>query len=888
MAKNKTGSRSSSGVKSKRRRPSTDKARNESRTKKPRSKKADPLVIDDPHAQREARKYGQPIASREYILECLKDANKPLSFLKLTKLLVIPNDDPDQEEALQRRLRAMQRDGQIIQLRRGAYALAEPDELVKGRVSANASGFGFLIPEEGGDDLFLSPGQMKALFDGDIILAKVSGIDRRGRKEGRVEEILERHTHEVVGRVYYESGVHFLKAESKKITQDILLEDDDLSEIDSSQLVVLELTRQPDYRSPAMGKIKEVLGAHMAPGMEIEVAIRSHNLPHLWPHDLERELKSLPNKITKADLEHRVDLRAHAFFTIDGEDARDFDDAICCQRNEDGWALWVAIADVAHYVHSGTALDDEALSRGNSVYFPQRVIPMLPEVLSNGLCSLNPDEDRLTLCCEMRVDTEGELSSYRFMESCIHSQSRLTYTEVAAFLDDGSVSPALEGLCEDIVCFYELFEKLKAKRDERGAINVETTESRFIFNEQKKIDGVVPVVRNVAHQMIEEAMLLANICAANLLNKRELPALYRTHDAPTAEKINDLKEYLQPLGFRFSSSGPDLGPEHFQEAIAFSLGRTDQELINTIVLRSMQQAIYSAECSQHFGLAYEEYAHFTSPIRRYPDLIVHRALKYWIRSKSSTKDVLKVKGVKALTKKAMLIQNEGELLERGQYLSFTERRADLATRDAVDWLKCEFMQDKVGEVFTGKISSVTGFGLFVLLDDIYIEGLVHITDLDDDYYQYDDRRHELVAERSSKVFRLADPLTIRVARVSLDEKKIEFLIEPEEGAEQSFDKLSRVSARPTRKKKPAARLGRKKRGADQETSAEGREEGSAEGKSKKAKVKKAKKKTSKAKAGKSNAGKSKAKPSKKKASADAPKKAKRKPKKKSNAKRRED
>jgi ribonuclease R len=759
----------------------------------------------DPHAKREAKKYDNPIASREFILERVKKSSKPLTFTHLIDLLSISSEDEEQFDAIKRRLRAMVRDGQIVQTRKGTYGIAQKMELIKGRVSANAGGFGFLIPEEGGDDLFLSPGQMKALFDGDIILAKVSGIDRRGRKEGRVEEILERNTKEVVGRCFVESGVRFLNPESKKINHDILIGDSDHIQTSDGQFVVAEIIRQPDYRSPAIAKIVEVLGEHMAPGMEIDVAIRSHQLPHRWSEDVEQAIEKIPNEITESEINKRVDLRNLNFVTIDGEDARDFDDAIFCQpstisSNKKGWSLSVAIADVANYVESNSALDIEALNRGNSVYFPKRVIPMLPEKLSNGLCSLNPKQDRLTLVCQMEVDSQGELLSYQFMEACIHSKARLTYTEVAKFLDNGEISEALKPVTKDIKEFYNLYHQLKIQRDKRGAINVESTESRFIFNEEKKIEAVVPVIRNVAHQMIEEAMLLANICAAKILQANELPALYRVHDAPTDEKLNDLKDYLQPLGFRFSASGEKGGgirSAHFQEVIAFSQGRPDQELINTIVLRSMQQAIYSPQCSEHFGLAYEEYAHFTSPIRRYPDLIVHRALKYLIRTSKTGKSVVQVKGAKALTKKEMLVEAPAELNQRAQHVSFTERRADLATRDAVDWLKCEFMLDKVGETFTGKIASVTGFGLFVLLDDIYIEGLIHISELKNDYYQYDDRRHELKAEHSQQVFRLADKVKVQVARVSLDEKKIEFLLLDENGEQ--------IEEMPRRKSSPGSK-----------------------------------------------------------------------------------
>lgn len=757
-------------------------SRNKQQTTQEKTKTGSPKSsLKDPYAKREAQKYEQPIASRELILELVEKHAKPVSFAELLDVLKISPDNEETLIALTRRLKAMLRDGQLVQNRRGAYGLPAKMDLVKGRVSANAGGFGFLIPEEGGDDLFLSPGQMKALLDGDIILAKVSGIDRRGRKEGRVVDILERNTHEVVGRYFYESGIAFLEADSKKITNDILIVDSDKFPAKSGQLVVAEIVKQPDYRSPALAKLTEILGEHMAPGMEIELAIRSHQLPHEWPEDLEQEVLAIPDSIAPESIKTRHDFRDINFLTIDDETARDFDDAIFCEQNKNGWQLSVAIADVANYVHGGSALDREALNRGNSVYFPQRVIPMLPEKLSNGLCSLNPHQDRLTMVCEMHLDKQGELLSYQFMEACIHSKARLTYNQVAEFLDEGEVSEALSPVSENITAFYNLFKKLKVIRDKRGAINIETTESRFIFNEEKKIQAVLPVVRNVAHQMIEEAMLLANTCTAKLLEGNNLPALYRVHDEPSEEKMNDLKEYLQPLGFRLKAkAATHSNTAYFNEAIAFAQGRPDQELINTIVLRSMQQAMYSEVCSQHFGLAYEHYAHFTSPIRRYADLIVHRAIKYFVRSGTSSKRVRKVAGAKALEKSDMLVSNQALLHERAVHISMTERRADLATRDAMDWLKCEFMLDKVGQTFSGKISSVTAFGLFVLLDDIFIEGLVHISDLKKDYYHYDQRRHELQAEHSKEVFRLSDAVRIQVSRVSLEDKKIEFVLEGEE------------------------------------------------------------------------------------------------------------
>lgn len=737
-------------------------------------------VAKDPHAKREAKKYENPIPSREYILQCLAQAETPLSFNEIAEGISLDVSSED-GIALNRRLRAMLREGQLVVNRKGAYGLIDKMDLVRGRVSANAAGFGFLIPDEGGEDLFLSPGQMKAIFDGDIALARVSGIDRRGRKEGRIVEVVERNTHEIVGRCFQESGALFITPDSKKINHNILIADKPTQKIEDGQLVAVEIVQQPTYRSPPIGKVSEVLGDHMAPGMEIDIAIRSHQIPYKWPEGVDGELGKLPKSVLKKDLDGRVDLRSFNFVTIDGEDARDFDDAVCCQANQKGgWVLYVAIADVAHYVKTQSALDIEAVARGNSVYFPSRVIPMLPERLSNGLCSLNPKVDRLTLVCEMQVDKKGNVTSYQFMEACIFSKARLTYTQVGAFIEDEQVCDEILGLEKDLLALNELYLMFRQRRTERGAVDFETTESRFVFNEEKKIEAVVPVHRNVAHKIIEEAMLNANVCAAKFLNTHELPALYRVHEPPSEEKLNDLFDFISPLGLRLKK-GKTIEPSHFQEIAEFAKGRSDEDIITTVLLRSMQQAWYSDECAPHFGLSYDEYAHFTSPIRRYPDLLVHRAIKYFIRSSIASDLVRRVEGAKRLAKKESPYVNEVELKEQGLHFSATERRADLATRDAMDWLKCEFMLDKVGNTYTGKISTVTGFGIFVSLKDIYVEGLVHISELKNDYYHYDSVNHELRAEHSQRVFRLSDEVEIQVARVDLDERKIEFVLAEDAG-----------------------------------------------------------------------------------------------------------
>jgi ribonuclease R len=713
----------------------------------------------DPHRQRELKKYENPIPSREFILDTLTANGTPLSFAEVARALDL-TEEPDLL-ALERRLGAMERDGQLLRNRKQAYCIVNRRDLIAGRVIGHQDGFGFVRPDDGGDDLFLYPKDMKALFHGDRVVVRVSGRDRRGRLEGAVVEILERTTTSVVGRFYEESGVGFVVPDNKRLAHDIVIPSDRLGGASRGQIVVAEITDQPTKRTQPLGRIVEVLGDHMAPGMETDIAVRAHDLPVHWPETVESEIAGLGTEVPESAKQGRTDLRHLPLVTIDGEDARDFDDAVYCERKPKGWRLLVCIADVSAYVQPGTALDREAFERGNSVYFPDRVIPMLPEVLSNGLCSLNPQVDRLCMTAELYIGQEGKVTRSRFFEAVMRSQARLTYDKVAAMVVDGD--KALRKQHADVLPhlqeLHALFKVLHAARAERGAIDFDTTESKFVFNEQGRIEAVVPVVRNDAHRLIEECMLAANVATARFFERKKVPGLYRIHDLPSEEKLADLREFLGQLALSLPG-GAKPSAADYATLLGQVKDRPDSHLIQTVLLRSMQQAMYSSDNVGHFGLAYPAYTHFTSPIRRYPDLVVHRIIKHLFAGGTA----------------ADLDYSKSDLQQIGEHCSGTERRADEATRDASDWLKCEFMQDKLGEHYDGTITSVTSFGIFVQLDEVYIDGLVHITALDNDYYHFDPIGHRLHGERTGTVYRLGDRLRVQVAAVNLDDRKIDFVL----------------------------------------------------------------------------------------------------------------
>ena len=711
----------------------------------------------DPYAQREAEKYDKPIPSRELILQFIEHAGKPMSRTDIAEAFTL--DEEEQLEALRRRLRAMERDGQLLFNRGQRYCLVNNKDLIVGRIIGHADGFGFIRPDDGSEDLFLSPREMNPLLHNDRAMVRIVGIDKKGRREGAVVEILERNTHQVVGRLYKEDGFTYVIPDNKNISQTVLLQKDGVGKAKQGQIVIAEIVEQPTKLRQPIGRIIEVLGDHLAPGMEIEMAIRSHELPHKWPEQVLEEIKPLTPEVPEAAKEGRIDLRDIPLVTIDGEDARDFDDAVYAKKTPSGWKLLVAIADVSHYVQIGTALDNEAKNRSTSVYFPENVIPMLPEILSNGLCSLNPHVDRLCMVCEMLIDHDGNVTRAKFMEAVMNSHARMTYTEVAQILveDNAELKEKYKPLLKHLKELYALYQVLRMKREQRGAMDFDTQETRIVFGDNRKISKIVPVTRNDAHKLIEECMITANSVAAKYLNGKKMPKLLRLHEGPSTDKLFNLKTFLGEVGLRLGGDN-DPQPLDYMHLVNSIKDRPDAHLIQTVLLRSLSQAVYSPELKGHFGLALDAYAHFTSPIRRYPDLLVHRAIRHCLQGK----------------KAESFFYGVPDMVMLGEHCSANERRADDATRDVVSWLKCEYMMDKIGDEFSGIISAVTSFGFFVELAEIYVEGLVHISNLGQDYFHFDPTSHRLLGERTNTTYRLGDSVKVKVVRVELDEKKIDF------------------------------------------------------------------------------------------------------------------
>jgi ribonuclease R len=671
----------------------------------------------------------------------------------------------DELESFSRRLGAMEREGQLIRNRRDAYLIPDKADLIRGRVQGHPDGFGFLVPDEGGADLFLGPKEMQKVLHGDRVMGRVTGVDRRGRPEGAIVEIMERANTRLVGRVFNEHGVEFVAAEDKRISQDILIAPPEpgsrAKRAKAGQVVVVELIAQPSKQAQPIGRIVEILGNYAEPGMEIEIALRKHDLPFEFSKDALAYTKKIPDEVREKDCAGREDIRHLPLVTIDGETAKDFDDAVYCEPQGKGFRLIVAIADVSHYVGAGSALDQDAYLRGNSVYFPRRVIPMLPEKLSNGLCSINPKVDRLCVVCDMVVTHTGAIKHYRFYPAVMHSHARLTYTQVAAALyeEDAPERRDLAELLPHLTALDQIYRVFAAARGKRGAIDFETVETRMIFDDNGKIERIVPYERNDAHRIIEECMLAANVCASNYLAANDHPALYRIHEGPTPEKLTKLRDFLKQFGLQLTG-GEKPQASDYAKLIEKIKTRPDKQLLQTVMLRSLQQAVYSPDNVGHFGLAYESYTHFTSPIRRYPDLLVHRSIKAVLNGEP---------------------YKPGNWDELGMHCSATERRADEATRDVEAWLKCYYMQDRVGEIFTGSVSSVVPFGLFVALDEVFVEGLVHISELGRDYFHFDETRHELAGERTGTRYRLSDRITVQLVRVDLETNKIDFRLR-EEGA----------------------------------------------------------------------------------------------------------
>jgi len=719
----------------------------------------------DPNYSKEKEKYENPVASREFLLETLANAATALSFLEICE--IVNANDEDSRIGIQRRLRAMEREGQVKFTREKKYEVQKQSELVSGRVIGHRDGFGFLKHSATEKDYFIHQAQMQTLLHDDLVEGTISGTDRRGRTEFRANRVIEPRQEPIVGRYYTEQGLGLVIPDDNRLSHEIIIPKEHTNGARQGCVVVVEIVQRPNRKTNAVGKITEVLGEHMAPGMEIEMALRNFHIPHEWPKAVSNQIKDLTEEVPESSKANRQDLRELPLITIDGEDARDFDDAVYCKPSKKGgWTLWVAIADVSSYVKPGTALDAEAQNRATSVYFPEQVIPMLPEVLSNGLCSLNPDVDRLCMVCEIDIDAQGVLLDYQFYEAVMRSHARLTYSKVWSILQGKEeMRKRYARRVDDIENLYDLFHALNKARKGRGAMEFDTIESKFVFNAQRKISHIIGVERNDAHKLIEECMIMANVCAAQFIEKHDAQALFRIHDQPDEDRLTTFKAYLAEIGVPFQISG-DPTPAQFTKVMQQIQERPDKELIQTMLLRSMKQAVYDPNNIGHFGLSLKAYAHFTSPIRRYPDLVVHRSIKAIIDQLAQRKS--KTGG------KSYSIE---EVEHLGEQCSMAERRADDATRDVSDWLKCEFMQDHVGSVFDGVIASVTNFGLFVRITEYQIDGLVHITSLGNDYYTYDETKQCLVGESGGVSYRLGDPVKIKVASVNLDDRKIDLMID---------------------------------------------------------------------------------------------------------------
>ncbi len=718
--------------------------------------------------------------SREQILATLREANAPIAPDDLARRL---NVDPE-SIGFVRRLAAMERDGQLMPNRKGVLLLSTKLDFIAGRVQGHRDGFGFLIRDDGQADVFLSPKEMLKVLHGDRVLARLSGNDYRGKPDGLIVEVLERRTNRLVGRFLNERGLFLVVPEDQRIKHDILIPPADISQAQHGQVVMVEIIEQPTRHSQPLGRVVEILGEIDDPGMEIEIAVRKFDVPHEFSAQALSMAERLPSEVGKADLQGRIDLRDVPLITIDGEDARDFDDAVYCEpvelgsglRKRPGWRLIVAIADVAHYVTPGSALDEDALERSTSVYFPRKVIPMLPEKLSNGLCSLNANVDRLVLVCDMVIPASGAkagtVSAYQFYNAVMHSQARTTYTEVWSALQqpEGPAARKHAQVLPQIQHLYGLFQLLQEGRAKRGAIDFDTVETKIICNELGRIESIVPYVRNDAHKLIEECMLAANTCAADFMERSKHPGLFRIHEGPTPEKLQALRDFLKTLGLSLAG-GDKPSAADYSALLESAKNRPDVSLLQTMALRSMQQAMYSPDNVGHFGLAYPAYAHFTSPIRRYPDLLTHRVIKALLQAKRYVPQALDDAAMIPGTAK----EQEHALWEKlGLFCSSNERRADDASRDVEAWLKCWFVRERVGDVFSGTVTGIAPFGVFVTLDELHVEGLVHVSELGAEYFQFNDALHELRGERTGMRYRLTDKVQVQVARVDLEARRIEF------------------------------------------------------------------------------------------------------------------
>ncbi|MGE4350157.1 MAG: ribonuclease R [Candidatus Berkiella sp.] len=708
----------------------------------------------DPFLDREAEKYETPVPSREFILMALKSFKHPVKAKQLIHHYQLT--DPDLIEAFNRRLKAMIRDGQVVKLRAG-FVIVEAQSVVQGKLVLFKEGDGVCVTEDN-QSIPIQEHGLRGFYDGDKISVQVRKLADSNEVIGRINQLLEATEPTVVGRFYKHHKLFKVQSLDRKVSAHITIPKSHNGKAKPGDIVLVRILREERFHThyEPVGEVIEILGDFATTGIEIQMAIKKFNLPTVFPKPVLKACEKLPAQVTPQSKRNREDLTKLCFVTIDGEDAKDFDDAVYCESHANGWRLWVAIADVSHYVKPNTPLDKEAKLRGNSTYFPEAVIPMLPEALSNDLCSLRPLEDRLTVVCQMSVNLEGKVTRSVFKRAVINSKARLTYTKVAAiYAGDSTLTKEYERQLPSLKALLEVYEALNKQRKLRGALDLDTIESKIVFDDKGKIEKIVPVVRNVAHKVIEECMLATNVCAAKLILRHKKPGLYRVHDTPPSEKLKQLRSFIHELGL--SLNGKDKPkPADIAQLLTDVKERADRHLIETVILRSLSQAQYRPQNVGHFGLAYPHYVHFTSPIRRFPDLIIHRIVLDILEANAKT-----TYDFEALDKMAT-------------HLSQTERRSDEATRDAVYALKCHYMQDKIGEVYEGVITGVTHFGIFVELKEIFIEGLVHVSQLGREYFQYDPIKHRMLGDVTRQSYQLGQAVRVKVVRVDLEDKKIDF------------------------------------------------------------------------------------------------------------------
>ena len=706
--------------------------------------------------KKKAKPYKHPIPSRNDILDMLTDVGKPLKAEPIMQAYGLKGQR--MRSLLIDQLQDMVRAGQILENRRGEFCLTAKLDLVTGKVSGHRDGFGFVIRDDGDpDDVFLSAREMRALFDGDRVAIRIVGDDHRGRSQGELVHVLERGTREIAGQFIRERGIGIVIPDNARLSHRILIAKGEAANAKHGNMVVAEILDYPTHVEQATGRITTVIGMPGDKGIATDIAIHSHAIPFKWPDTVKKEVEGFGTSVPSSAHNGRTELRDVDLITIDGVDARDFDDAVYCKKSDNGWRLLVAIADVANYVSVGSALDKEAIVRGTSVYFPDRVVPMLPEVLSNGLCSLNPKVDRLCMVCDMRVSPAGKVTKATFFEAVMKSKARLTYSQVGDFLSSASKSSVPKDLQASVRDLHDLYKAFAKARGRRGAIEIDLPQTKFKLNKDGEIDRIEVVPRNDAHRLIEECMIAANVEAAKFLKKHRIPGLYRVHPKPDADRFNDLRLYLISLGLKVPH--PDhVEPRHFTQLIEQVKDRPDSAAITMAMLRSLTHAEYSPANVGHFGLALASYAHFTSPIRRYPDLLVHRAIRHIVRGGKPGKYSYGAKEMERL----------------GAITSAHEKRAEEATRDVEAWLKCQYMEGHLGDEFDGVITGVTNFGLFVQITELMTDGLVHVTSLANDYYKYDAGSQRLVGERSGHSYSLGAEMRVRVQRVDMETRKIDF------------------------------------------------------------------------------------------------------------------